>query len=195
VTERSVSEWLQELAEFLNDAAAAHAFAGAGLQFLLERFEEVSKSVPSDPTNPEPKIILGIGDPNSPEAQPYADLRVADLSARLADAGPVVTQIGQQWVVQVFTAWEEYFRPGLARAYGCQPSDVSYPLLGDLRRLRNDVAHHRGVATKNNSGRCEVVHWVEPGDTILVRGQQVAEFMRLFPWAALQAGPAWNSAS
>lgn len=135
-----MSEWLQELSEFLNDAGGAHGFAASGLKFVLERFE----GLPRDPTNPDPKMYMGIGDPNSPEAQQYQVWRLADLPRHLADDGPVVTQIGQQWVVQVFTAWEEYFRPGLAKAFKCEPSDLTYPLLGDLRLLRNDIAHHRG---------------------------------------------------
>ena len=50
--------------------------------------------------------------------------------------------------------------------------------MADIGRMRNDVIHHHGVATIKNSGRCEVLKWFQSGDTILITGKEVADFMQ-----------------
>jgi len=182
----SVADVLNELGSFLNDAAAAEGVAKLGVELVHEKLRQRVHP----PENPNPTVYFGIGDPNLPTSRRYAAWTFDDIPVVLADDGPVQARLSQQWVVSVFTAWEHEYRPRLASAHGCPPSDLQYPLLGDLRRLRNDIVHHRGVATQANTGRCEVVHWFSPGDTILVKAEYLAEFMALFPWDAMAAGPA-----
>jgi len=49
-------------------------------------------------------------------SQQVPGLVVADLHRYLAHDGPDNAQIGKQWAVQLYPAWEDYFRPGLAKA-------------------------------------------------------------------------------
>jgi hypothetical protein len=52
--------------------------------------------------------------------------------------------------------------------------------MADAVRLRNDIVHHRGIATKRNAGCAEVLTWFDEGDAILVTTARVAEFMGHF---------------
>lgn len=179
----SPSDWVAELAEFLNNAAAAHGFQVMGIKLAREQMATLAARQKPDPANPDSVIHMGVGDPNLPDSEPYAAWRISELPEQLADDGPVMRQIGHEWVVHVYTAWEHHFRPGLASALGLGDEGLRFPLLGDLRRLRNDIVHHRGVATSENTGRSELLgHWFAPGQVILIRGQEVSEFMRRFPW-------------
>jgi hypothetical protein len=57
---------------------------------------------------------------------------------------------------------------------------VKFATFADVCRMRNDTVHHRGIATKRNTGRCEVLKWAEVGEPIIVTSQRVAEFMGHF---------------
>lgn len=98
-------------------------------------------------------------------------------------------RLSQQWIVAFFTFWEHEFRPRLAESHAVQPNEIVVPLLGDLRLLRNDVVHHRGVATAETTGRCEILgHWFELGDEIYLAVGHFIELTALFPWDDL-SGP------
>lgn len=104
------------------------------------------------------------------------------------DGGAARETLAHQWVVSLYTAWEHHFRVDLATVHACQPGDVKHPVLGDLRRLRNDVVHHRGVVSAGNAGGCEVLRWFAPGDRIRLDAQHFQEFMDVFPWEPLRRG-------
>jgi hypothetical protein len=186
VPRESVQAVLQDLEQFLNDSIAAHAFACAGLRQVSALFERV----PRVAENPDPLIHIGTGDPNAPETRFYARWRVSDALSQVDHDGPVEARLGQQWIVYVFTGWEHEYRPRLAAAHGSTKELLLYPLLGDLRRLRNDVVHHHGIASADNAGKCEIVqHWVAVGDVIQLKGEHFVEFVTLFPWTEMHAGP------
>ena len=182
----SVSDVIAALRAALNDASATQAFASMGLRLLPEVFGGVAPV----PENPDPTIYIGIGDPNSPASEQYARWPMSKALEQIAHNGPIDTRLGQQWIVFIFTLWEHEYRKRLAVAHGCSEDELVYPLLGDVRRLRNDVVHHHGIATVPNTGKCEVLrHWFPPGETISLRGEHFAEFHRLFPWESMAAGP------
>ena len=62
--------------------------------------------------------------------------------------------------------WEREFRPLFAKLCDLPVKSVKSDLFGDLRHLRNDVVHHRAVATASNSGKCKLLGFFETGDVI-----------------------------
>jgi hypothetical protein len=177
---------LSDFRGYLNDTSASASFAAMGLQHLANYFG----SIPSSPTNPDPTVHIGVGDPNLPNAVAYAVLRRSQVLDKIAPGGLVEVRLGQQWIVNVLTAWEHEYRPRLAAVHGCATGELKYPLLGDLRLLRNDVVHHHGIATDENSGRCKILRgWIRVNEPIVVGGQQFAHFTQVFPWADMAKGP------
>ena len=159
---------------FLNDAAGTHGWALNGLRLLRQDWERRLVGSVADA-----HVFMSLGAPNDPNTLAYQRWKLANLPARLADDGPVAATIGQQWVVGVYTAWEEHFRARFAAADGKTKAEKTWPIGGDLRLLRHDIVHHRGVATSTNTGKCAVLRWFEAGDQILVTQEMVAGFMRL----------------
>lgn len=165
-----------EFTELMNDLAGAHAFAVVGI--ICVREEVVPRSLP-DNVGPDSMWFIGgpPGDPNVPgEAFSYQSWRIQDLPAHLDPDGPVFRALGQQWLVMVVAQWEHY-RKRLADAEGVETSEVEDAVLADLTRMRNDVVHHRGIATQHNTGRCERVKWFKVGEPVHVMAVHVAEFM------------------
>lgn len=180
------SEVLAELSAFLNDAAGAHGACVEGLRLL--RTEWVRLGAVSLPVNPDAKMWLTTGAPISGSLA-YQSWRLADIPRHLADDGPVVNFVGQQWAVAVDTAWEDHFRPRLAAARGAVVSAVTDPVMADLRRIRNDVVHHGGLASDSNAGRCTRLVWARVGVQIIIDRERVAQFMSLRGLAVGFTGP------
>jgi hypothetical protein len=181
----SPAEVVAELQAFLNDALATAAYARMGLIHERECLTQVQPSA----DNPDPTIHLWAGEPDQPIA-PFSRWSLSEARSQVAEDGPVEHRIGQQWIVYVFTAWEHEYRPRIAKAHGVEAGDLKVPLFGDIRLLRNDVVHHHGIATSDNSGKCELLgHWVTVDEAINVTPERLAEFWRLFSAADLQQPP------
>jgi hypothetical protein len=163
-----------EFREMLAHAAGTHTAVLGGLAMFGQRLLE---HVSGAPENPEAQLLVGQGDPNNPTTEAYATWTVRDLPERLSDGGSVAAAASQQWIVYVFTQWEHEYRPRLAAALGISKDEVVVPLMGDIRLLRNDVVHHRGIATSDNTGKCEELDWFQPGDTIYVSDVRLTDFM------------------
>jgi len=102
------------------------------------------------------------------------------LTDALDDRGVAFRQLGHQWVVFVFQMWEDDIRGRLATAQGVAHDDVKHPILGDLRLIRNDVIHRRGVASREETGRCATLRWFSVGDDIFIENWMVADVMDAF---------------
>jgi hypothetical protein len=180
----AVEQVLREFEEFLNDAIAAFSFARLGLRSVAE----TTARLPAMPQNPDPTHYIGLGDPTSPES--FWAWPRSELLWQVAQDGPAETHLGQQWIAYVYDGWQEVFRPRLAACHGCGKGDLRYPVLGDLRHLRNDVVHARGVATAANTGRCVVLgHWFAVGEVIRLRDEHFVEFRALLPWDRMAVAP------
>ena len=147
---------------FLGDAAATHSHAVMALKFYLDRLALLPKV-------PGAQMFVGQGDPNLPESRVYSAWRVDQLEGRLGDKGLVAVELGRQWVVTVFAYWESAFRKRFAAALGVPWNAVIDPMMGDIRRLRNDIVHHSALATREEFGKCEILgHWAKVGEPIVL---------------------------
>jgi hypothetical protein len=135
---------------------------------LLEKMKE---------SDPEQEVLFGAGNPNDPNSLSYGRWKIGSIEKRLADNGPVAKHLGQQWAVLVTSQWEHVFRPRMAKAAGVEKNEVASAVLADIARIRNDIIHHEGIATKKNCGRCEVLRWFDVGDPIVITRERVTEFM------------------
>jgi len=166
-------ECLHEFTEFLNQSMLMHGLTLAGFRRLLE------DELKPDPHQPGLEVLLGFGKPDEPT---WRRFRREDLSAFFAPHGQAPRYVGQQWVIHVDTAWHSHYRPCFAETIGSTRADVQVPLFSDLRLIRNDIVHGKGIATAARSGRCTVLtDWVAVGEPIVVLGENVAKFIRLAP--------------
>lgn len=160
-----------EFRAFLSDAASTHGHAFTALKFYLEKLATL-------PRVPGAHMFISQGDPNLPESRAYPAWPVDQLEELPGDKGHVAVELGRQWIVTVFAYWESAFRRRFADALGVPLDAVLDPMLGDIRRLRNDIVHHSAVATREQFGKCELLgHWATVGEPIVVTSDQIIEFM------------------
>jgi hypothetical protein len=172
----NVDPVFQEFVDVLNALAGAHAFALAGLdkerKYWKERLASAETPVTADST-----VYIADGRPEFPSTVAYSKWRLGDLPELLGVGGAVMTRVSQQWVISAYAEWEEHYRGLISEAMGLS-EPLELPMFGDLRRFRNDIVHHRGIATAEKSGKCEVfTDWFQPGQTMFFDIYNVAEFM------------------
>ena len=99
-----------------------------------------------------------------------------------------------QWFAYIFSLWEEQYRGQIARAHGLAPDgepwtsrDISSPLFGDIRRIRNDFIHNKGVVDEASDN--EVLTWFKEGETAKISAAQMLSLVELFPREELSRLP------
>lgn len=167
---------MDEFATFLNDASGALVFGLAGL-----RSEHARWTVVRDESIIKDKWIMhgvsGVGQ----EPLVMQVWQLDELQGRLSPSGSIACFMGDQWLVTVYQQWDQVLRRKAAEELGVECSEVKVPILGDLRRLRIDVVHNQGHASRHNTGKCEFLHhWFTDGERILIDLEKVQEFMELF---------------
>ncbi len=180
----SIEQVVSDIRSMLNLAAAAHAFATNGISLVLEQFGRLPGPVPE---NPDPTVYLGVGHPQDPSSRQYASYKASEIPGVMAHNGPIIRQLGHEWAVFVFAEWETTLRGRLAAASGRDYRQIQVDLFGDLRRLRNDILHSAGVATKQETGEIRVLRWFSVGNAIVIKHEHVADFMLRVPWDELRS--------
>jgi hypothetical protein len=163
----------RELLEVLNDIAGTHAAAVVGISLMADWVND--SLIPG--RGPGAMTFMGHGDPNSSEAITWQSWEIVSMPVRLAPGGPVIRDLGRQWIVMVASQWNDVFRKRFATADAIALNDVKDAGMADINRIRNDIVHHDGIATARNCGRCELFRWFAPGDEVSPTMAHVAEFM------------------
>jgi hypothetical protein len=97
---------------------------------------------------------------------------------------PIMKQFAAQWVVNVYTEWDEHFREQLAAALGCAEEDVRSDYFGDLGKMRHDYVHNRGIC--RNSARNKVLKWYRKGEMMIPKHANYRELLEAFPTEELR---------
>jgi len=175
VTPALASPAWKEFTTRLNELAVAHSFAVRGLPPQGEDLVQFAARAGGDLDKPMWIIPSG---PWGSKLPSYWEMRQRDLPSFLAPAGPVAISLGHQWAVAVFTEWDVTYRKWIAAERGVEDKEVIVPALGDLRRFRNDIVHHRGIAKADESGKVEVfTDWFTLGQPIFIGEHQIVAFM------------------
>jgi hypothetical protein len=163
----TVDDVCTNLWDFLNSIGTAHYFSMLG---LIDEQERVAKmlAISASEGNDDPVIHLGTGSPAGQGWVPFLSRPMKQLHAELEPGARVSDLVGHMWITTTYTAWETALRSALEKAAGLDQNAVLWPHMGDLRCLRHDIVHHRGIGTPEWTGRCEVLGWAEVGEMISI---------------------------
>jgi hypothetical protein len=92
---------------------------------------------------------------------------------------PIMKQFAAQWVVNVYTEWDEHLREQLATAHGCAKEDVRSDYFGDLGKMRHDYVHNRRIC--RNSARNKVLKWYRKGEKMIPKHANYLQLLEAFP--------------
>jgi len=92
----------------------------------------------------------------------------------------IMKRFAAQWVVHVYTEWEEHYRPALAQVLGCDVDAIRSDYFADLGRMRQDYVHKmRGIA--RNSAKNKVLKWYAKGDNMIPTHANYLQLLADFP--------------
>jgi hypothetical protein len=101
-----------------------------------------------------------------------------------------------QWFAYVHAIWEEQFRDRIAAFFNIgksdgeelEKNDVRSDLFGDIRWIRNDFVHNKGIV--DECARAKVLSWgFSKGKAIEITPEQMLSLIRLFPREELFESP------
>lgn len=183
----SPDEVLRELGAFITEELAATQIAITCLRVVAHR-----ALVEFEGAQDEEEVrLLGTDVPEAGWITSIPGVAGARaLVGEVAEGGLTHRRLTQQWVVTVYTAWEAEFRKRLAVARDIPEHEVRADFFGDLRRLRHDIVHHRGVASRDHSTKCTTLlkRRLLPGDPIYLRDDELRWVHLTIPWSTLLRG-------
>jgi hypothetical protein len=99
-----------------------------------------------------------------------------------------------QWFAYMHAIWDEQFRERIAAFYSTpqqslEKNDVVNDFFGDVRRIRNDFVHRKGIA--DEAVKVKVLKWgFVKGKALDISTEQMLTLVDLFPRDALMVKPA-----
>jgi len=166
VIEAAFRAQCDELTDEFWKTAGVITFATMGVSEVLRRTGDTRSA-----RNPDP--LINISDRPPDGTPPQASWRWSQLEDATKADGWFQQWLTDAWLALIYSRWEDHYRPALAHIVGAEPKAVVSDVMGDIRHLRNDVTHHRGIATKANTGRCKVLTRFKAGDRIRLTPEDV----------------------
>ena len=110
----------------------------------------------------------------------------SDLNKLLEREGEAEQLAFKGWVEEVYNSiWESRLRDELRDRLRDELREtlkdfeitLKVDVLGDLRHIRNDLVHNKGIASEDEAGKCKVLKWFGPGDHIILGMHHVFDFL------------------
>ena len=124
-----------------------------GLRHSLQQFlagEDRTRAVCDPGTDIDTlPFLYGIGDPNAPDNRLLHATTRGEYRRRNEPGGRNFRRAGQLVLVLLYEYWESTYLERISNALGKDRAELLVPLIGDLRLIRNDVVHCRGVISKD----------------------------------------------
>ena len=108
------------------------------------------------------------------------------LLREVSVGGNIHARLTQQLIVTVFTGWDAHHRAQVAMARGLETDELKSDYFGDLRLLRNDIVHNRGVT--KGSVRCVgavLFQQRDAGDLVYLGDDELANLSLRVPYSEL----------
>ena len=98
------------------------------------------------------------------------------------------------WFAYMYAIWEEQFRRRIAEYFDARTeqrirrSDVVVDFFGDIRRIRNDFVHNKGIC--DESAHLSVLDWdFTAGQPLQIMPEKMLSLIALFPRQELETAP------
>ena len=123
---------------------------------------------------PANRIFIGPRDPSKYPAT--ASMRQLDLHEKMKPDGEFADTLAKSLLVEIYSDWDEYFRPNFATAIGAEKNKVRCDLLGDLRHIRNCIVHDRSVLSAKHT-KLATLRWSLAQGELHVTQDMFTQFM------------------
>lgn len=105
----------------------------------------------------------------------HARMDIKELVNRCAKNGFFTTELTKALLCMIYSLWDEIYRHKIAEASSCEPSEIFCPLMGDLRKIRHCIMHHKSIVN-DNSIEFEFLNWTLPSGPLIITYEMFREF-------------------
>jgi hypothetical protein len=144
--------------------------AQLGLNDLVEKMRQAG----ADPTK---RLFVGPSDPNHEPHSP--SILIGNLIENGGRDGSYVDLISKSVLVSIFSTWDEFYRPKLAKIAGVKTNSVACDILGEIRIVRNVIVHGNSNISKQKS-KLKILSKLFVDDEIRFNGQNTFDLFKLF---------------
>ena len=146
---------------------------------IVDGQERAKALLPSQADFDSSAFFYGHGNPNDPSNRLLHKTTQGEFKRRNNKGGRNHVRAAQLLVVLLYSFWEHEYRPRLAASLGlAEASELKIPLFGDIRLLRCDVIHHRGVVTKETATKLSILTGFSEGLEIVLTEADVETLIR-----------------
>lgn len=129
-----------------------YILAKKGMNSFRQRFAKA---------RPGNRVFISPKDPASFPAT--ASMYQLDLYEKVKPDGEFADALAKALLVEIYSDWEEYFRPLYAKAHLTSTKKIQCDLMGDLRLIRNCIIHDRSILTQKDI-QMKCLNWqLNPG--------------------------------
>jgi hypothetical protein len=141
---------LREFIDFVNNQVGVYMDCLAGFQGNTVRVHRqvfrIQRRTGQRIENGQPVMMYtSIEDPSKPDVIHHRIIRADEFVTVNAERGFNEQQVCWSICVFVFAYWDEEIRPQIAAVRGVSVDDVRVDALGDLRVIRHNIVHNKGV--------------------------------------------------
>jgi len=157
----TLDDVIREYIDFVNRQVSVYmdALAGfAGHRTRVERqVHRISRAIKSSIDNTGQRVVVRASyeDPTQPDVIHNRIIRASDYIAANSENGSNAQQHSQAVLVFLFAYWDEEIRPRLATLKKVESREIESDIMGDLRLLRNDILHNKGIISTNTTNGLE----------------------------------------
>ena len=92
-----------------------------------------------------------------------------ELHEKMKPDGDFADVLAKALLVEIYSDWDEYFRPRFATTIGAKKNKVRCELLGDLRHIRNCIVHDRSVLAAKHTRLARLRWHLSPGPMLITQ--------------------------
>lgn len=164
---------LRSFIDFVNQQVGVYSDCLSGFRGNKVRIERqkarINRPTGSRVENGQRVIVwTSVEDPNSPDVIHQRITRADDFIKANTEAGFNEQQTCRAIIVFMFAYWDEEIRPKIAAVRGVKSDDVKLDELGDLRILRKNIVHNRGLLPTSEYAKLKVMKDIVKPDTQIV---------------------------
>lgn len=151
----------------------------ANLRLLTVARKRNPSMPPPGSDDDKAEFFVGDGNPNDPTNRLLHKTTLGEFKNRNSKGGRNHVRAAQLLVVLLYAFWESAHRARIAAALGLkEATDLKIPLFGDLKLLRHDVIHHRGILRADTVTKLSVLRGFQEGQVIAFEDGDIEALVR-----------------
>ena len=175
-------ELLEQFTKVVDSIYGVYLDSTQGLDLVRKRIDETQQTTLEKLRSTHPDLatieyldsaamMYGKGDPSESDAVLLHRCTQAEFKSRNDGGGDNFRFMANVCLVALYQYWEDFFRGEIASSLGAAKNDITAPVMGDIRFLRQSIIHNGGIAI-GEVERCLVLKWFNRGDVIYLDAEK-----------------------